>query len=227
VDFQQMLTPDVAQYIPNSYVDNIGMDPTDPNHIVCSMHTTCMPPYDPTCEVETKDGGKTWRIFKAPPGTNWEENAGVWVINSTSWIYAGTLAYLTTDSGATWTKIPAPYGYLEGEFENHPFPRAPDGTLYLTSTLGVSTSTDNGMTWQTIMTGRAMGFTFGNGNWYAIDQGSPTLYTASLTSPTAYQKIQGPPLPSGDGCPYLDYDETHHILYASCFGASAWRLVMP
>ena len=63
-------------------------------------------------------------------------------------------------------------------------------------------------------------------HFYAIDQWNPSLHTASTADPTKWTSLEAPPIPGGQGCPYLDYDTAHHILYASCFGAGAWRRVM-
>jgi hypothetical protein len=79
MDWDQLITPGspVAQAVADSFVNTVSMDPHDPEHLVLGMHATCNPPYDPTCEAESTDGGASWRIFRAPPGTNWEESSGI------------------------------------------------------------------------------------------------------------------------------------------------------
>jgi len=234
VDWDQTIAPDseVGKAIPSRYIDSISMDPTDHKHLVVSNHVNCNAPYNPTCMAETTDGGATWRVFKSAPGTGWEEGAGVWVINATTWVYAGLHLYVTTDKGQSFKILdpdPAVYwGFNGGEVESHSIPRGPDGTYYLTAGQGVVKSTDGGLNWSLIPNsgGRKVGFVVTDDQFYAIDQWNPSLHTASTSDPTKWTSVKAPPIPNGQGCPYLDYDRSHHILYASCYGAGAWRMVM-
>jgi len=234
VDWDQTIAPDseVAKAIPSRYIDSISMDPTDHKHLVTSNHVNCNAPYGPTCMAETTDGGATWRVFKSAPGTGWEEGAGVWVINSTTWVYAGLHLYVTTDKGQNFKILdpdPAVYwGFNGGEVETHSIFRGPDGSYYLTAVQGIVRSTDGGLNWSLIPSsgGRKVGFVIAGDRFYAIDQWNPSLHTALVADPTKWTTAKAPPIPNGQGCPYLDYDAAHHILYASCFGAGAWRMVM-
>jgi hypothetical protein len=233
VDWDQTMASgsEVANAIPSRYIDSISMDPTNHKHLVTSNHVNCNPPYDPTCQAETTDGGVTWRVFKAAPGTGWEEGAGVWVVNSTTWLYAGLHLFLTTDSGAHFTNLdpdPAVYwGFNGGEVETHSIPRDPAGNYYLAVNQGVVHSTDGGLTWSLIANsgGRSVGFVIGGDHMYASDQWSASVHTAAVADPTKWSAITAPGIPSGQGCPYLDYDTAHHILYASCYAAGAWRMI--
>jgi hypothetical protein len=234
VDWDQTIAADseVAKAIPSRYIDSISMDPSDHKHLVTSNHVNCNAPYNPTCMAETTDGGATWRVFKSAPGTGWEEGGGVFVINSSTFVYAGLHLYVTTDKGQTFKLLdpdPAPYwGFNIGEVETHSIPRGPDGTYYLPAGQGVVKSTDGGLTWSLIPNsgGRKVGFVMTDHYMYAIDQWNPSLHGAALSDPSKWTAMKAPPIPNGQGCPYLDYDKTHHILYASCYGAGAWRMVM-
>jgi hypothetical protein len=235
VDWDQMITPgsDIAKAIPLGYIDSISMDPTDSTHLVVSNHITCNPPYDPTCEAETTDGGETWRVFKAPDYSNWEEQAGVWIIDKTTWLYGGRYLWLTTDNGADWTNLaPDPgaayWGFSGGENEIHSIPRGPDGAYYLTSNQGVVRSTDGGMSWSILPNtgGQKVPFVIGGDRMYAMDSwNGSNVWSAPVSDPTQGSQMTGPPI-GNTGCPYLDYDTAHNVLYASCFSNGAWRMVM-
>jgi hypothetical protein len=230
VDFFQTMGDEIAEIIPSKYIDSISMDPTNHLHLLTSNHVTCNAPYDPTCMSRTTDGGETWTVFEAPPYTSWEEGAGVWLVNEDIWIYAGLHTWLTTDAGANWDELnPDPaewWGSNSGEVESHSIPQGPDGTYYLTQGQGVVKSTDGGHTWDLIPNsgGRKVGFIIGDTKMYAIDQWNPSLHWAPIDDDETWTQMDGPPIPDGQGCPYLDYDKGHHILYASCYGAGAWRI---
>jgi hypothetical protein len=191
----------------------------------------------PTCEAESTDGGATWRIFRSPPGStgagqNWEETAGVWLLNATSWIYGGNPSglWLTTDSGQTFENVTPPntWAFSGGEEETHPIVTGPDGTYYLTTQQGgIVRSSDGGHTWSVIPNINAVlvALVAGRGHLYACDQWSDTFKTASFDDPTVWTTLPGPPIPSG--CPFLDYDAAHGVLYASCFTGGLWRMVTP
>jgi hypothetical protein len=221
-------TSEVAKTVDGNHLDAVSMDPHDHRHLVVGTHGNCKAPYGPACEAVTTDAGATWKIVKVPVG-GWEEGAGPWIIDATSWVYAGGSGLrLTTDQGSTWSTVTppgAPY-YAGGEHEIHPIVRGADGTYFLSSLAGIIKSND-GRQWSLIPNsgGRAVGLTLGDGNLYAADQWSATLHTAKASDPTKWTELPMPSLPSGFGFPYLDYDEDHHILYGSA-DMSTWRMVM-
>jgi hypothetical protein len=222
---------DVAK-ITGGDADAVSMDPNDHRHLMVEFHSNCNAPYDPACEVETTDGGATWRIVKLPT-SGWEEGSGPWVVNATTWLHAGSHLWLTTNRGANWTNLdpdPAVYwGFNGGEVETHSIFRGPDGTYYLPAGQGVVRSTDGGLSWSLIPNsgGRGVGFVIGGGRLYSSDQWSASIHSALLSDPTKWQAMTAPAIPQGQGCPYLDYDAAHHVLYASCYAAGVWRMVTP
>jgi hypothetical protein len=231
VDWTQLIdsTSQVAT-VTASYFDSISMDPTDHLHIVLGVHNNCTAPYAPTCEAETKDGGKTWRLLSTP-NPNWEEGAGPWVINATTWVYAGQDLWLTTDSGSTWAKITptGTYGFNGGEVETHSVPRSSDGMYFLTSNMGLVGSMD-GKAWSVIpnFSGRIVGFAQGGGLMFASDQWSATYWTATASDTPAWSMLPPPAgLASDQGAPFIDYDSTHHVLYSANFAGGLWRVVTP
>src|SRR5882672_741028 len=70
------------------FVNNVSLDPTDHLHVVVSTHGGCSAPYEPSCLAETKDGGKTWRVLRAPEG--WFEGGGIVVVKGGQWIWCGS-----------------------------------------------------------------------------------------------------------------------------------------
>jgi hypothetical protein len=225
VDFQQLFTPDtpLAKIAVQNFVNNVSMDPNDHLHLVVMIHGSCAG-YDEDCEAESKDGGMTWNITSTPLG--WGEGGGVLLLNATSWLWGGseggTGTYLTTDNAKSWTKVsPAS---ANGEFSTHPTVPASDGAYYLSSLKGVLRST-NGSDWTTVSMDRVVGLAFGDGKVYASDQWTTTMRVASLSDPNTWTDLPPPSaLTASTGCPYLDYDSTHHLLYASCFDGGLWRM---
>jgi hypothetical protein len=106
--------------------------------------------------------------------------------------------------------------------------------LYISTIEGVLRSADSGLTWSFLNVGRVVGIASGGGNIYAADQWSPTFHSASLSDSSTWTNMPAPGgLASDQGCPWLDYDAAHHLLYASCFvplsGAppKVWRRAVP
>jgi photosystem II stability/assembly factor-like uncharacterized protein len=230
VDWDPIVTDDVGQYMEIRHFDSVSMDPNDSLHLVFGMHGGCTGPYAPTCEIETTDGGATWSIFKLPTA-GWEEGAGPWVVDSTTWLYGGLHLYLTTDRGKTWKNLdPDPaqfYGFSGGEVELHSIPRAADGTYFLTCGQGVVQSKD-ARSWSLIPIGRSVGFAMGGGKLFTSDEWSTTYRVADESDPTKWTVIPpAPAMASGQGAPFIDYDAAHHVLYASTFAGGLWRLVVP
>jgi len=200
------------------FVNNVSMDPTNPLHLVIDTHGGSV-------EAETFDGGKTWKITTTP--LPWGENGGVMLLNATSWLWGGGETpdglYLTTDNGTSWNKVGS--FAANGEGANEPITKLSDGAYYLATLSGMIRSTD-ALTWTQVSQDRVVGFASGDGRMYASDQWTPSFHTAKISDPTKWSAVPAPNgFPAGQGCPYLDYDSAHHLLYASCFAGGVWRLV--
>jgi hypothetical protein len=229
--FTDVVTQDVVDM-----ADSVSMDPTNHQHLVVSFHANCTNAYAPTCAAETTDGGQSWRLFRTPPGlfdsaANWEEGAGFWILDATTWLYGGLHLWLSSDSGAHWQNLdPDPaqfYAFAGGEVENHEMVHL-NGTYFLTVRQGVVYSRDL-QSWTLLPIGSKVSLTVGDGRIYAADQWSVDIKAAPIDDATQMAAWTSVPGPQGfaaqQGCPYLAYDEAHHILYASCFASGAWRLV--
>jgi hypothetical protein len=233
VDWNALFPPDSQMAKVNGgNADAISMDPKDHQHLMVGFHANCAAPHQPACEAETFDGGATWKIIELPMLGGWEEGAGPWLINATTSLWSGKDLWLTTDSGASWKQVnsgpSAFWGLNGGEVEIHPIQRDKNGNYYLTAAQGVITSPD-GLSWAPIPNsgGRKVGLIIGGGKMYAFDQWSASLHVAKEIQPLTWTSMTPPPsLPDGFGCPYLDYDPAHHLLYASCYGGGLWRIVV-
>ena len=229
VDFAQVFTADTefAKVADQNFVNAVSMEANNHLHLVVSEHGTCKG-YTTSCEAETTDGGVTWKLTATP--LSWGEGGGLQLINATSWLWGGseggTGTWLTTDNGKTWKQVmPNGKGDANGEFTIRPLVPASDHAYYIGSLDGVMRSPD-GFTWSLVSTNRVVGFAVGDTTLYAIDQWSPSFHSAAISDPMTWKTSPAPSvLPMDKGCPYLDYDAAHHVLYASCFGNALWRLV--
>lgn len=232
VDWEQLFPDgsDVQKTVEYNFIDSISIDPSNHKHLVAGTHGNCKAPYDPVCHVESTDSGKTWRMMKIP-GEGWQEQAGPWVLSSTSWLYgAPSGLYLTEDNGANWKQltVDGASAFGGGEVENHGMNIGKDGTLYMTSYQGVVRNKGDLNTWELIPNsgGRVVSMVIGDGKIYVSDQWSPTYHVADESDATKWEELPPPyTTPADTGGVFLDYDSEHHILYSSNFGGGAWRLV--
>jgi hypothetical protein len=228
---------DFATIAPYTFVNNISMDPNDHEHLLVMAHGMCNAPDTIGCEAESTNGGDTWNITPTP--APWGEGGGVQLLNATSWLWGSAEGengtYLTTNNGQSWTQVlPGNMGAMNGEFSTHPVVRATDGAYYASALQGVIRSTDR-TTWSLLPFDRIVGLAVGPHNLWGSDQWTPTFYSASLSDPSTWTTMSAPPsnLASDQGCPDLDYDATHTLLYASCLiplsGAPGrvWRRLAP
>lgn len=88
------------------FVQAIAMDPTDSTHVAVSFHVDCVTPHNPVCFTVTTDSGATWSVIEGPPAlTDWIEAASLTICGSGCFMYTGSAAFVTTNSGSTWTNV--------------------------------------------------------------------------------------------------------------------------
>lgn len=234
------LVPDVldALSLHMNFVQAVGMDPTDPKHLVITFHDTCTLKLNGNCLSETMNGGDTWRELSGPSElTGWSEASSITVFGKASYLLTTPSGsgggYFTSDGGASWKKVvngPA-YGSYGGGAHI-----AADGNAYLAiANIGVfysrATATSPlGASW-TLIPGSKMGsVVFDDGtNLYVTwgFNGSHDYFTAPLAGLTS----QTPPAftamttNGASGANMLDYDPAHKILYAAAIGSGIWRYV--
>jgi len=212
------------------FVNNVSLDPTDHQHVVVSTHGGCSAPYDPSCIAETKDGGRTWRVLRAPEG--WVEGGGLILVKGGHWIWCGSSMMVTTDAGETWSQDAlAGGGSCEAEYTIRSFVPAANGKYYLGSRNGVLRSAD-GATWEHVpgTGGTLVMIAQGGKQVFAANQWQPSLRSASLADDEQWSDLAAPPqiaMGSDGGIPFLAYDDAHHILYASMFSGGVARMVVP
>ncbi|HTD72652.1 MAG TPA: hypothetical protein VK652_03925 [Steroidobacteraceae bacterium] len=211
------------------FVNNVSLDPTNHLHLVVSTHGPCDAPYAPSCIAESADGGSTWKVMVAPEA--WTEGGGLIIVKGGVWVWCGTKLLVTKDSGHTWSSDALNGdGNCEAEYTIRPFVPASNGKYYLGSRYGVLRSSD-GAKWEHIpgSTGLMVMIAQGSKKIFAADQWHPTLKWASLDNDQVWHDLPAPPQISqgtDGGIPFLAYDDTHGILYASLFTGGVARMVV-
>jgi hypothetical protein len=212
------------------FVNNVSLDPADHLHLVVSTHGACTAPYGPSCIGETKDGGRTWRVVKAPEG--WFEGGGLILVKGGLWIWCGSSLMVTTDAGETWqADALTGGGSCEAEYTIRSFVPADNGQYYLGSRNGVLRSAD-GQKWEHIAgtNGTMVMIAQGGKQVFAANQWQPSIKTAMLDADTAWTDLPAPAQisqGSDGGIPFLAFDDAHGVLYASMFSGGIARMVVP
>jgi hypothetical protein len=207
------------------------LDPNNRQHVIAGVHSTCTAPYGPVCDLESTDGGATWKAVRVPVvgATGWQEQAGPYILGGSSWLHVtlGDGMWLTNDDGASFTNVvPASVGGATGgEYTMKPLRATASGAYYLPSNnpSGLVHSTDAGAHWSKVA-GVPQ-----NGNYYVAiaaaggkvflgDGYAHALLQADEASLGQWSNIPLPTPGAGTsgswGVWYLDYDPTNHLLYA-------------
>ncbi len=235
-DWVQLFPDDSAwaQLVPYNFVNNVSMDPNDPQHLVVASHGVCNAPYTNGCFAESFDSGNTWPNIVGMPAP-WGEKGGVQVINHTTWIW-GTGGgidglWVTTTNGQSWTQaLAGDVGDALGEFSLEPLAPASNGNYYVTSYEGVLRAAPDGGDWalawpqQNFVTPEVMGIVLSPTTIYAADNNS--FYSAPLSSDSNWSSFPGPMGNTGQA-EFLAYDPVHNLLYASTWTAGLFRMTLP
>ena len=212
------------------FVNNVSLDPLDHLHVVVSTHGGCSAPYAPSCIAETTDGGSSWRVLTAPEG--WFEGGGLVVVKGGLWVWCGSTMMVTTNAGKSWSQDAlSGGGSCEAEYTIRSFEPSANGKYYLGSRDGVLRSTD-GVKWERVpgTSGNMVMIAQGSKQVFAANQWQPSIRLASLDDDQAWSDLAVPPQinqGSDGGIPFLAYDDSHGILYASMFSGGVARMVVP
>jgi photosystem II stability/assembly factor-like uncharacterized protein len=197
-----------------------SIDSGDHTHMVTSFHENCAAPSTPVCFAETHDGGHSWQLANGPPSLkNWEEAAGVYVMDETTFLYLApfTAIYYTADDGQTWETV-APDG-------SETVYKATDGYYAGSAQHGIQRSPDGHVWTQIPNSGFAVGPIIGDGqSLYAGGGSKPLLQTSPAADGNAWTGIT-PPDGMTSGPAMFAYDSGHHLLYSANGPAGLWRMV--
>jgi hypothetical protein len=212
------------------FVNNVSLDPSDHLHLVVATHGGCSAPYEPNCIAETKDGGGSWKLMKAPEA--WTEGGGLIIVKDGLWVWCGTKMMVSKDGGGSWSSDAlAGGGSCEAEYTIRSFVPSANGNYYLGSRDGVLRSAD-GAKWEHIAgtSGTLVMVAQGSKQVFAANQWNPSIRSAMLDSDETWSDLPVPPQisqGSDGGIPFLAYDDSHGILYASMFSGGVARMVVP
>jgi hypothetical protein len=207
-------TPDgseVAKTANGNFTSIIGMDVTNHLHLVLAFHSGCGGAFAPNCQAETTDGGKTWRLFKAPIAG---EGVGVIVLGPKTWLSSGYQEVQeTTDGGATWKKVSG----VSAHWQLYQSPKT--GAYFIGSQQGIIKS-ENGTDWTMIpgFSQPVQGIAGDGTNIYAGQQWGTKAFKIPEASSASFSE-----LPSKPSLYFLSCDVDHHLLYGSDMHQQ-WRL---
>ena len=199
------------------------IDAANHEHLLINFDLPCDGSPGQGCFAETLDAGATWKVFEGDAATGpFAAGSHVYFLESTTWLLpSGSTYWRTADSGATWTSVVTGSLTLGGDLAPQSLYRGGDGRYYLGAQLGVLSSTD-GTEWS-ILPGSPQYAA-------AMPNDSTTLFATTQNSTGVFRSPDDgvrwtPMADSPQGCAFGAYDETDHLLYASCGALGLWRVV--
>jgi hypothetical protein len=225
VDWADLFPPGslVAQTVQYDFLQDIGIDPTDPDHLVVTFHADCLSPdgapspYGKMCLGESTNGGADWRLFKGPLAS-WGEGAQALVLGAQTFLYTAQEdgIWYTPDDGATWEMV--------GPGASGPIHRALDGYYYIPTLYGIHRSTDEHVWTQVQGAPNAIGIA-GDGQHMIAADNNGTYYTAPESDGTVWTTLSSPPLAQGTKVVNLASDSEHHVVYSAAMAGGLWMYV--
>jgi hypothetical protein len=217
-----------AGFIDDVY--DVGVDPTDFDHVLVSSHSPWNASTNAAGVLETKDGGKTWTVHLPEP--SWGAGHSIAFLydptkgigDAQTWLLGtqGDGYWRTTNSGASWQRAATSSIFHGGGSIYYGL----GGVLYASSVDGTLRSANNGQSFENAGSGA--------GNTGIIGDGT-LLYTAPaygfgakpfVTSPESDGRTWSPSPQNieGSGPFEMTLDPVNHIVYAAMWFQGVWAL---
>jgi hypothetical protein len=225
VDWTQLFPQgsEFASTVASNFVENVTMDPTNHLHLMVATHAACSGNYGPgICFAQSRDGGGTWTMMKAPDNLQFE-NGHLTLMGPDTWFWFQPFGgiWRTGDHGVTMPQVYNGYG-LDSEGVVY---RNRDGTYFAASYAGVLKSTDT-VSWSLIPGSPRSISVSGNGTtiYSSADPDNAARYRSSTDHGVTWHDADSPQTEKGW---MMRYDADHDILYSSNHAAGFWRMVKP
>ena len=233
VDWDQVLTPNITSAAPyGGFVGGIGMDPSNPAHLLVGWHAECSPPNTKACYAETKNGGVSWTMRNGDPSWGGGEGTRYDILDANTWLFNSESngMWVSANQGASWSKVQG----VNGSHAGGEIYRSANSTLYMGTVDGVMRSIDRGLTWSKLPDSGSFVFgVIGDGtklytsSYFPFNAPGPAPWrpyaSTSEAQPATWTTMDSPLMKNGGG---LAYDPVHHILYSSNLNAGMWRMVV-
>jgi hypothetical protein len=233
VDWDQVLTPNITSAAPyGGFVGGIGMDPSNPAHLLVGWHAECSPPNTKACYAETKNGGVSWTMRNGDPSWGGGEGTRYDILDANTWLFNSESngMWVSANQGASWSKVQG----VNGSHAGGEIYRSANSTLYMGTVDGVMRSIDRGLTWSKLPDSGSFVFgVIGDGtklytsSYFPFNAPGPAPWSpyssTSEVQPATWTTMDSPLMKNGGG---LAYDPVHHILYSSNLNAGMWRMVV-
>lgn len=223
-DWAQTLAPEYAKiFIYGGFTAQVRVDPTDHEHLLITPHFTCENGHSSSCFLQTQDGGTSWTAIENVPGGG--EGLRLLMVDHDTWFIGAGGLHRTSNGGRDWAQVTPANSYA------YEVSHRAGGKYYLPTAFGISESSD-GITWSAlsnapgafiVTTSKTRIYAEG-GNFCVFKHDTPfnPISSAPIDDPTNwtvdthYSNYYG----AGD----LQYDDDHHMLYASSCMGGFWRV---
>jgi hypothetical protein len=209
---------------------DVGVDPTDFNHVLLSFHSPwSWDEFDAGAGIiESKDGGDTWNVIERQ---GWGQGHSIRFLyepelgigDSNTWLLGtqGPGYWRTSDAGKTWQKV-SDNGIAHGGGTSY-YSRT--GVLFASGSPKNLRSTDNGVTWTATDPGSST-CVFGDGKrlYSAPAWGQNPFFVSDESDGMTWQPLEGGQVFDNGGPYEMVFDKVNRILYASMWEQGVWAM---
>ncbi|HEV8246910.1 MAG TPA: hypothetical protein VGP93_14125 [Polyangiaceae bacterium] len=211
-----------------SFVQDIAMDPEDPEHIAVSFHGDCEKAgFNAMCFSRSTDGGASWALFNGPASIGgWQEGAALSILGPTHYMFSSNAGgWFTDDEGANWDHV-IDSGF-NGAYGGST--TIADGTVYLAGDFSIYMSSSNplGASWTKIDGSPHVTVITNDGDHLIASNGGTDphpMWMADVGAVNTWTQMTDTP-DMGRGANQMAYDPVHHIVYSADWAAGLWRMV--